>query len=126
MLLAGKSIEANHLPHRLTSAGVRNLQIANHVIFLSSLVVDTQYRYESIYEQAIGRVHRRGQKKCVHVYHFLAARTIDVNILEAREDKTLVQRGGKYLLLTESDIQEGDMRDLSGAPFEGAACGTGN
>jgi SNF2 family DNA or RNA helicase len=102
------------------------LQIANHVIFLSSLVIDTQYKYESICEQAIGRVRRRGQKKDVHVYYFLAARTMDVNILEDREGKTLVQRGGKYLLLAESEIEEGDKRDLAGALFEGAACSMEN
>jgi hypothetical protein len=67
-------------------------------------------------------VHRRGQKKDVHVYYFLAARTMDANILKDREGKTLVQRGGKYLLLAESEIEEGDKRDLAGAPFEGAAC----
>ena len=100
----------------------RNLQIANHVIFLSSLVIDTQFKYDSIHEQAIGRVYRRGQKKAVHIYHFLAARTIDVNILEDREGKILVRRGEKYVFLAESEVAEGDERDLAGAPFEGAAC----
>jgi hypothetical protein len=104
----------------------RNLQIANHVIFLSSLVIDTQYKYESIHTQAIGRVHRRGQKKAVQVYHFLAAQTIDVNILEDREGKTLVQRDGDHLLLDNDEIGEGDKQDLAGAPFEGAACSMDN
>jgi SNF2 family DNA or RNA helicase len=104
----------------------RNLQIANHVIFLSSLVIDTQYKYESTHTQAIGRVHRRGQEKAVHVYHFLAAQTIDVNILEERESKTLVQRGERHLLLAEDEIEEGDKQDLAGAPFEGAACSMDN
>ena len=71
-------------------------------------------------------MHRRGQKKDVHVYYFLAARTMDVNILEDREGKTLVQRAGKYLLLAESEIEEGDKRDLAGALFEGAACSMEN
>lgn len=58
----------------------------------------------------------------MHVYHFLAARTLDVNILEDREDKKLVQRGGKCLLLAEDEIEGGEKPDLSGAAFEGAAC----
>ena len=126
MLLDGRPVQTFSDNNRLTYASFRNLQIANHVIFLSSLVTDTQYKYESIYEQAIGRVHRRGQKKDVHVYYFLAARTMDVNILEDREGKTLVQRGGKYLLLAESEIEEGDKRNLAGALFEGAACSMEN
>lgn len=102
---------------------VRNLQIANHVIFLSSLVTETQYKYESICTQAIGRVYRRGQNKTVHVYHFLAAQTIDVNILEERQGRVLVQSGETYLLLADNEIGEADKKDLAGAPFEGAACG---
>jgi hypothetical protein len=34
--------------------------------------------------QAIGRVRRFGQKKHVHVYHFLASKTIDVDLIQAR------------------------------------------
>src|SRR5438309_7825543 len=123
MVGPGQTFRGNN---RLTYTSFRNLQIVNHVIFLSSLVIDTQYKYESIYEQAIGRVRRRGQKKDVHIYYFLAARTIDVNILEDREGKTLVQRGEKYLLLVESEIEKGDKRDLAGALFEGAACSMEN
>jgi superfamily II DNA or RNA helicase len=96
--------------------------MANHVIFLSPLVVDTQYKYTSMMIQARGRVYRQGQKRGVHVYHFLAARTMDVNILQDRTGETLVQRDGKYLLLPEAEVEKGDMQGLAGAPFEGAAC----
>lgn len=62
-----------------------NLQCASHVIFLSPLLRDTQYAYDSIMAQAIGRVRRHGQKKQIHVYRILALNTIDVDILEHRE-----------------------------------------
>ena len=102
----------------------RNLQIANHVIFFSTLVGGTQYTYESTSTQAIGRVYRRGQNKAVHIYHILATQTIDVNILESREGRVLVRRGDTCLLLAENEIGEADERDLAGAPFEGAVCGS--
>jgi hypothetical protein len=35
--------------------------------------------------QAIRRAHRFGQEKLVHIYRFVALKTIDVNILENRE-----------------------------------------
>lgn len=71
--------------------------------------------------QACGRVYRQGQEKNVHIYHFLAARTMDVNILQDRTGKTLVQRNGEYLLLPQAEVQEGDKQGFAGAPFEGAA-----
>ena len=49
--------------------------------------------------QSIGRAKRFGQQKTVHVYRFLALRTIDVDILQEREHKTLVKR---------KDLQEGE------------------
>lgn len=67
-----------------TAAGF-NLQNANHVIFLSPLLRDTQYEYEATMAQAIGRVRRPGQKKPIHVYRIAALDTIDVDILEHRE-----------------------------------------
>lgn len=96
--------------------------MANHVIFLSSLVADTQYKYDSIMTQARGRVYRQRQKKSVHVYYFLAAQTIDVNILEERTGNVLVQRNGIYLLLPATEVERGDKKGFVGAPFEGAAC----
>ena len=52
-----------------TAAG-SNLQNANHVIFLSPLLRDSQYGYDSTMAQAIGRVRRHGQTKRIHVYRF--------------------------------------------------------
>lgn len=78
-----------------TAAG-SNLQNANHVIFLSPLLRDTQYEYESTMAQAIGRVRRYGQKRRIHIYRVVALDAIDVDILEHRERRTdaLVQQGG--------------------------------
>ncbi|GAB1740320.1 hypothetical protein NU219Hw_g5429t1 [Hortaea werneckii] len=76
-----------------TAAGL-NLQMANHVIFLSPLLRDTQYLYESTMAQAIGRVRRHKQKKPIYVYRLVALDTIDVDILEHRERRVdaLVER----------------------------------
>ncbi|KXT14985.1 hypothetical protein AC579_7740 [Pseudocercospora musae] len=70
-----------------TAAG-SNLQNANHVIFLSPLLRDTQYSYEATNAQAIGRVRRHGQKRDIHVYRLAALHTIDVDILEHRERRS--------------------------------------
>lgn len=70
-----------------TAAG-SNLQAANHVIFLSPLLRDNQYGYDSTMAQAIGRVRRHGQKKRIHVYRICALHTIDVDILQHRERQT--------------------------------------
>ncbi|KAI6843258.1 hypothetical protein KC332_g9872 [Hortaea werneckii] len=77
-----------------TAAGL-NLQMANHVIFLSPLLRDSQYLYESTMAQAIGRVRRHKQKKPIYVYRLVALDTIDVDILEHREHRVdaLVERG---------------------------------
>ncbi|KAI9841565.1 MAG: hypothetical protein M1837_000611 [Sclerophora amabilis] len=73
------------------SAAGANLTNANHVIFLSPLLADTQYQYESSMAQAVGRARRYGQRKVVHVYHFLSLKTIDVDTIEQRNSKRLVQ-----------------------------------
>ncbi|KAF1977758.1 hypothetical protein BU23DRAFT_526261 [Bimuria novae-zelandiae CBS 107.79] len=69
-----------------TAAGV-NLFNANHVIFAAPLLVKTQYEYDADMEQAIARCRRYGQKKAVHIYHFAALRTVDVDILEHRHKR---------------------------------------
>ncbi|RMZ69593.1 hypothetical protein GMOD_00006426 [Pyrenophora seminiperda CCB06] len=66
-----------------SAAGV-NLTKANHVIFVSPLHAENQHNYESTMAQAIARSRRFGQKKTVHIYHVVALRTIDVDILEHR------------------------------------------
>ncbi|EMC95652.1 hypothetical protein BAUCODRAFT_24680 [Baudoinia panamericana UAMH 10762] len=77
-----------------TAAGL-NLQCANHVIFLSPLLRDTQYGYDSTMAQAIGRVRRHGQQKTIYVYRVVAINTIDVDILQHRERRriALVEQG---------------------------------
>ena len=42
--------------------------------------------------QCIGRAKRYGQQKTVHVYRFVALRTADVDILQEREQMTLVRK----------------------------------
>jgi len=56
--------------------------VANHVIFVSPFLAKTQYDYDSAMAQAIARSRRYGQQKKVHIYHVIAKRTIDVDILE--------------------------------------------
>ncbi|CAK4032193.1 DNA repair rad8 [Lecanosticta acicola] len=77
-----------------TAAG-SNIQNANHVLFLSPLLRDTQYDYDATMAQAIGRVRRPGQKKLIHVHRVVALHTIDVDILEHREKRidALVEQG---------------------------------
>ncbi|KAF3050916.1 hypothetical protein E8E11_006202 [Didymella keratinophila] len=70
-----------------TAAGV-NLTNANHIIFVSPLLVESHYKYDSAMTQAIARSRRYGQEKKVHIYHFAALRTIDVDILEHRHKRT--------------------------------------
>ncbi|KAF1916136.1 hypothetical protein BDU57DRAFT_547894 [Ampelomyces quisqualis] len=69
------------------SAAGANLVNANHVIFIAPLLTKTQYEYESAMAQAVARCRRYGQKKTVHIYHVIAQRTIDVDILEHRHKR---------------------------------------
>lgn len=82
-----------------TSAGL-NLQAANHVIFLSPLLRDSQYMYEATMAQAIGRARRHGQKQHIHVYRIAALHTIDVDILEHRERRVsaITEQGAPEVL----------------------------
>ena len=77
-----------------TAVGL-NLQIANHVLFLSPLLCEQQYAYGATMAQAVGRVDRPGQEKEISVYRIFAIDTIDVDILEHRERRTdaLVELG---------------------------------
>lgn len=60
---------------------------ANHVIFLAPLLTKMQYEYDSAMAQAIARCRRYGHNKTVHIYHVIAQRTIDVDILEHRHKR---------------------------------------
>jgi hypothetical protein len=64
-----------------------NLVNANHVVFIAPLLTKTQYEYDSAMAQAIARCRRYGQKKKVHIYHIIAQRTIDVDIIEHRHKR---------------------------------------
>ena len=66
----------------------RNLINANHIFFVSPLLTKTQYDYNSAISQAIARSRRYGQKKIVHIYHVVAQRTIDVDILKHRHRRS--------------------------------------
>ena len=66
------------------SASGANLTSANHVIFLSPLLTQTQEIYEACETQAIGRVRRYGQLKHVNIWRFFSLNTIDVEIYEQR------------------------------------------
>lgn len=84
-----KSTEVKVLILDLSSeaaAGV-NLYNANHIIFAAPILAKTQYDYDTAMEQAIARSRRYGQEKKVHIYHFAALRTVDVDILEHRHKR---------------------------------------
>ncbi|KAF9497116.1 hypothetical protein BDN71DRAFT_1445134 [Pleurotus eryngii] len=68
------------------SASGANLTSANHAIFMSPLLAPTKEIYQMCETQAIGRLVRFGQTKLVHVYRFLAEKTIDERIYEERKD----------------------------------------
>jgi hypothetical protein len=75
---------------------------------LSPVLTNTQYDYDSIMTQAIGRSRRYGQKKHVHIYHFLALNTIDVNIFQHRREQIVVKRDGKFLLVDKLEVLDGE------------------
>ena len=83
-----------------------NLTNTNHVIFVSPLLTKSLQAYNASMTQSIGRAKRFGQYKTVHVYRFLALRTIDVDILQERERKKLVKK--KAVEASESGGGESD------------------
>lgn len=100
------------------SGTCRNLTNANHVIFLSPLLADSQQLYESAMEQAIGRVMRFGQVKPVRIYRYLALKTIDVDIIQVRAQKKLAFVGGKWGLYHERAIPESEKQDWGGGTMK--------
>lgn len=62
----------------------RNLTNANHAIFLSPFLADSEYVYASSETQAVGRVRRYGQTRRVHIWRFLTRDTIDFDEFEKR------------------------------------------
>lgn len=69
--------------------------------------------------QAIGRSRRYGQGKHVHIYHFFALRTIEVNILQERFDKILVKRGREFRFVERENLLDGEKPDWQGASLSG-------
>jgi hypothetical protein len=61
-----------------------NFTNANHAIFLSPLLTETEYEYRSSETQAIGRVRRYGQTKTVHIWRFMSEDTMDIETYEKR------------------------------------------
>jgi hypothetical protein len=101
----------------------RNLQRANHVIFVSAYFAPTQSKYEATMTQAVGRAHRFGQDKEVHVYHFLMAKTLEVNIIQDREKKAIIQGDDGTFQLVERTNSEPTAWE--GPNMQGAASGVG-
>lgn len=92
-------------------------------MFVSAYFAPTQFKYEATMTQAIGRAHRFGQDKAVHVYHFLMAKTLEVNIIQQREEKVIVQGDdGTFQLVERTDSQP---TAWEGPDMQGAASGVG-
>ena len=108
---------------QLTSDTHRNLQRANHVVFVSAYVAATKSEYLARRVQAVGRALRYGQNKDVHVYDFLMARTLEVNIIQDRHDRALVKHDdGTYGLEKRNGSEP---TPLEGPNMQGAATGVG-
>ena len=66
------------------SSSGANFTIANHAIFVSPLLTESEYLYRASETQAIGRIRRYGQTKKVHIWRFMSEDTMDVEIYENR------------------------------------------
>ena len=75
------------------NAAGANLTIASNVLFVSPIVSDTQQEYVAWETQAIGRVRRYGQQKTVKIWRFVAASTIDEDIIRERAPHVLEEEG---------------------------------
>jgi SNF2 family DNA or RNA helicase len=67
------------------SASGANLTGANHAIFLSPLLTESQEEYNACETQAIGRLRRFGQTQIVHIWRFLTMDSMDVEQFERRQ-----------------------------------------
>ncbi|CAG8374639.1 unnamed protein product [Penicillium salamii] len=81
-----------------------NLQCANHVIFFSPFLAETEDDWNAGMSQAVGRARRYGQPHVVHIYHLLARNTVEVNIFQQRQKCKLVWRHGAVARLLEGEI----------------------
>ena len=66
-----------------------NLQRANHVVFVHPFVAKTESFAAAWEAQAVGRCHRPGQTRQVHVHRFVALRTLEHEIRIRAELKDL-------------------------------------
>ncbi|PKX99889.1 putative C-5 cytosine-specific DNA methylase [Aspergillus campestris IBT 28561] len=95
-----------------------NLQCANHVVFLSPMLAQTQYDYDSAMTQAIGRSRRYGQSKTVHIYHLLAKGTVDVSIFQRRREKVLLDKDGEAVLVSQEEAMGCEAMRCEGPSLE--------
>ncbi|KAF7309902.1 Helicase C-terminal domain-containing protein [Mycena indigotica] len=72
------------------SASGANLTSANHAIFLSPLLAQSQEQYDACMTQAVGRLVRFGQTKVVHIWRYCTNDTMDGEIYNLREPKLLL------------------------------------
>ncbi|KAI1389965.1 uncharacterized protein F4822DRAFT_219409 [Hypoxylon trugodes] len=79
------------------SAGSNLQRIANHVVFSCPLSERLQQDWDAVMRQARGRCVRYGQKKTVHVYHFVTANTVEVDVLELRKQSHILVRPGEAI-----------------------------
>lgn len=93
--------EADILVSTETGSEGRNLQFANHMVNY-----DLPWNPMRI-EQRIGRIHRIGQEKDVHIYNFSAADTIEAHILEILDAKINMFQ----LVVGELDMILGDLTE---------------
>ena len=93
--------EADILVSTETGSEGRNLQFANNIINY-----DLPWNPMRI-EQRIGRIHRIGQEKDVHIYNFSAADTIEAHILEILDAKINMFQ----LVVGELDMILGDLTE---------------
>lgn len=64
--------------------------------------------------QCVGRARRYGQRKRVHVYRFIALRTIDVDTIYHHEGVRPVQRSGKWELLKDEELAVEELEVVRG------------
>jgi SNF2 family DNA or RNA helicase len=87
------------------SASGANLTGANHAIFLSPLLADSQEIYDACETQAMGRLVRYGQKKHVYIWRFLSKDTIDEEIFKQRGKVMLELAKAAAMDVEVSDVQ---------------------
>lgn len=118
-LLTFTSLFICHVLSTLTLNAHSNLTNANHLVFLSPVPATAKEQWDTAYTQAIGRARRFGQTKEVHVYHYLALNTIDVDLHEQWEDKKLHEssKTGGWLLSPLGDLNEEEKKQDWGSGF---------